>query len=286
MNQGMMWFGNRNYMQWVRCPEVSASYGARGSQQSSSYLNGGAFNRQTFTAAKNYRLTWSRTDSAEISKITDYVEGVYGRGNIYWTDPFTSHINALPQSIAAPSIGAFDGVILDGSDTRPAVVPTPSVNLGLPPQSALYDLAIPSNRVRPEFWVPVPPGHGIVYIVHATTSNSAAVAIRQETVSGAGSWSAITPNTKRSSANLGGTTGAYVGIRLQGTGSMLLSGVVLKVLPSSEISAAMASWDGSFSSGQGHSGVSFDGYPTKEMYSAKLDMVGLTAEFIEVGQWE
>lgn len=274
MSEHMMWFGNRNYMQWVKCPEVSADYGSMGTQHSARYLSGGAFNRQTLNASKNYRLSWSLTNAAEIRKITDYVEGVYGEGPIYWSDPFTMGVNALPQSFATPSLGARDAVILNGGDARPALVNTSIPNLGLPFESAVYTLD--SAKDKPlKVWVPIPPGHGYMAVAYGSHTGTAGVRVRTD----AGVDVDLTLGTPLRVANP-----AYRGIEvsLTGTGTLTLAGIMVKVVPSAEVAGASAT----FASGQGHSGCAFDGYPTKEMYSAALNMVGISAQFIEVGQWQ
>lgn len=271
MNNNEMWFGNRNHMQWVRCPEVSADYGSSGSQHSAKYLHGGSFNRQTFTAAKSYRLSWSRASAVEIAKVTDYVEGVWGEGPIYWNDPFTSHINALPQSLATPSIGARDGAVLSGGE-RPTLVTTSITGKNLPHESAVYTLDAATD-VPVEFWTPVPPGYGVYFMAYGATTGTAGVQLAEVGFP----WSNVSLNTPIAGAAEGG----WVGLRLGGTGTLTLAGVMLKVLPLAEIPSATDQ----FFSGQGHSGCDFDGYPTKEMYSAAFDMVGLTAQFTEVGQW-
>lgn len=273
MSEHMMWFGNRNYMQWVKCPEVSADYGSMGMQHSARYLHGGAFNRQTFNAAKTYRLNWSMTSSAEIRKITDYVEGVYGEGPIYWSDPFTMGVNALPQSFATPSLGARDGVILNGGEVRPALVPTSIPNLGLPYESAVYSLNAAKDKPV-KAWVPIPPGHGYVIAAYGSRTGTAAVRLRADT----GVNLPLSLGTP-----LRVETPAYSGIEvsLTGTGTLTLAGIVVKVVPTGQAAGTSAV----FASGQGHSGCAFDGYPTKEMYSAALDLVGISVQFTEVGQW-
>lgn len=272
MSNNLMWFGNRNHMQWVKCPEVSADYGSGGAQHSARFLNGGAFNRQTKTAAKNYRLTWSLTQTAEIRKIIDYLEGVHGEGDIYWNDPFTSHLNALPQSFATPSIGARDGVILNGGSARPATLLNSISGKSLPHEAAQFALdAATDNPV--EVWIPIPPGYGFYSVFYGSATGTAGVE-----VSTGGTWAAATLNTPASNALGEG----WVGVRLAGTGSLILSGAMVKVVPTAELSAQTDT----FVSGQGHSGCDFDGYPTREMYSAAFDLAGLTAQFIEVGQWK
>lgn len=283
MSNNMMWFGNRNYMQWVACPRVGASYGSQGSTQSSQYLSGGAMHRQSFTAAKTFQLSWTMAPASTVRAITDYVEGVYDSGFIYWSDPFTMDQNVLPQSFATPSLGAHDGSILDGSDTRPTLVQTDANPNGYPTMTAVYDVAA-SAKVR-KFYVPIPPGHAAWVGVHGATSAGGVMV--QPTVgtgpSGAEVRIPVAAVTDQLFSDTFPATGEQAGIELSlEKGKMIaLSGVVVQVLPVGKTPRPSPR----FISGQGASGCSFNGYPSKEAYSAALDLIGLSAEFIETEQW-
>ena len=158
MSDQTMWFGNRNYMQWIPCPQVGAAYGSIGSGNGGQYLHGGSFRRQTLNTTKGRSLTWSLNARDAIRPITDYVEGVYGRGAIYWLDPFDMDKNVLAQSFATPSLGGYDGIVLNGGDLRPQLVVTTPNPYGYPAESAVYTLNAATDKPY-RHWVPIPPGY-------------------------------------------------------------------------------------------------------------------------------
>jgi len=284
MSDKKMYFGNRAYMQWIPCPEAGADYTSEGSSQSAKFLNGGAFHRQTLSAAKRFQLSWSLTTRDNIRTITDYAEGVYGGTAMYWCDPFTMDRNMLAQSFATPSLGGYDGAILTGTDVRPQLVPTSANSLGYPTQSAVYTVAT-SNPAR-RHWIPIPPGYKALVGAHGTAGSGGQV--RVITTKGLATSGAATPLTLlpvtsstrfNTTINASPTVDGFE-IYLGGSGTITLSGIMVQVVPIGTTAST-----GGFISGQGHSGCSFEGMPAKNAYSAALDLVGLTATFIETEQW-
>lgn len=285
MSDKKMWFGNRNYMQWIPCPQVGASYGSGGSSQAGGYLHGGAFRRQTLNAAKTRRLTWTLNGRDAIRPITDYVEGVYGEGAIYWLDPFDMDKNVLPQSVATPSLGGYDAVTLNGSIVRPQLVGTSSNSLGYPTESALYTLNAATDTPYRQ-WIPIPPGYTAWIGAHGISGSGGAVYARTtNSATAGGSSTALTmlPVTSTTRVNHSFPASASVSgleVWIGGTGTVTLSGIIVQVLKTGDTPEA-----GGFISGQGHSGMSYDGWPEQNNYSAALDLIGLTADFIETEQW-
>lgn len=283
MNEHKMWFGNRAYMQWVACPEVGADYNASAATRSGKYLNGGAFHRRSLSAAKTFGLSWSLTSRDTVRKITDYFEGVYGDGLIYWSDPFTMDRNVLPQSFATPALGGHDAVILDGSETRPQIVPTDANQLGYPSDMAIYEVS-PTAQVRTQY-VPIPPGHAAWVGAHGVPS---AGGVSVQKTSGTSSQGApviipVAPLDSPLVAHQFPATGANSGIEvsLQKGATVGIAGLIVQVLPA----GVQPTQDRTFISGQGASGCEFSDAPAKEAYSAAMDLVGLSAELVEVGQW-
>ena len=284
MSKQKMWFGNRNRMQWVNCPVVGAAYAADGRSISAGFLSGGRHHRQTFTAAKRFSLTWSGASSDDVRAITDYVDGVYGPGNIYWADPFTMRKNVAPQSLATPALAGYDATPLV-YEYEPQVVATSANPNGYPFQSAVYTLA--GTETVQRYYFPIPPGHTAWVGVHGSATGTAAITVEETigTLGGATAQPALLTvgDATRVNHSVDYAEGAVDGIEvyLDGAGTITLSGIIVQILPTGETPET-----GGFISGQGHSGCSFDGYPTKDMYSAFFDVQGLTAELVEVGQWQ
>lgn len=277
-----MWFGNKSRMFWVPCPRVGASYSSTGSSQSGTFLSGGAFRRQTLTAAKVFSLSWPLLASEDIRLITDFAEGVRGSGPIFWSDPFVMDKNVLAQSFATPSLGAHDGVILSGTDTRPELVGTAANGLDYPEQSATYTVSASDEPLR--HWVPIPPGHVAWVGAHGVPRTGGILV--SNTLRGVATGTPtpvdVTPVTSLNRVTNSFPSSTLVdGIEVYlGTGTITLAGVIVQVLPAGRIPET-----GGFISGQGHSGATWNDMPVKEMYSAALDLVGLSAELIETEQW-
>ena len=285
MSDQTMWFGNRNYMQWIPCPQVGAAYGSIGSGNGGQYLHGGSFRRQTLNTTKGRSLTWSLNARDAIRPITDYVEGVYGRGAIYWLDPFDMDKNVLAQSFATPPPGGYDGIVLNGGDLRPQLVVTTPNPYGYPAESAVYTLNAATDKPY-RHWVPIPPGYtawvgangvaGTGGTVYARTTNGPVAAGANVALT----MLSVTSATRVNASFPSSSTVSGIEVWIGGTGTVTLSGLIVQVLPAGTTPAT-----GAFISGQGHSGMSFDGYPEKEAYSAALDLVGLSANFTETEQW-
>lgn len=287
MSDKKMWFGNRNYMQWVPCPQSGATYGLSGSQQGSSYLSGGQFVRNSVNKAKTFNFSWSLTERDNIRSITDYVEGVYGKGAIYWVDPFTMDKNALAQSFATPSIGGYDGPILAGEE-RPELVATPVNGLGYPTQSARYDIS--AGAYTKKHWIPIPPGHTAWVGAHGVPESTLGLRVQPTngmTPVGAPVDLDVEPVTSTARVTMGfpaDTPNAGIEVSLAtpdaGSGYITLSGVIVQILKS-----GVTPEPGGFISGQGHSGCDWQTLPSREAYSAAMDLVGLSAQLVETEQW-
>lgn len=279
-----MWFGNKRKMVWVPCPAVGGGYQKRGSYKSLDLSNGGAVGRLTMSAAQSYSLSWALAPSVDIRKITDFAEGVYGPGHIYWSDPFAMDQNVLSQVFATPSLGAYDGPILSGDTSRPSVSGTPTNDYNLPVEQATYTLKSTSTPLK--HWVPIPPGH-TAWIGAYGTASGANVRV-QPTKGGSNFGSAITfapaavNATNRWPRSVSSATGADgIDLSLGGVGTITLAGLAVRVLPT-----GFTPEHGLFIAGRGHSGCTFTGHPSVEAYSAALDLQGLSAEFVEVAPWQ
>lgn len=280
-----MWFGVRGYMRWIPCPAVGAGYNRVGSGTSMNMLNGGAVARLSMSAARSYSLSWSLGDVTELSKISDYAEGVYGPGMVYWSDPFNMHTNVLSQVWATPSLGAYDGPILTGDASRPIAVPTGANTHGLPPESAQYTVT-PNSPVL-KHWVPIPPGYTAWVGVYGESADSGGRVRIQPTGAGQPSGPATLvlpidsteadryPTSVRSSDGFDGLE-----LSLSGDGQITIAGLSVVIYPDGRTPAP-----GEFTPGRGHAGCRFTEHPSVTAHSAALGLQEMSAQFLEVGPW-
>lgn len=274
----LMWYGLRGSMMWVPCPQAGSTVTLSGSADSATTLSGNAFVRKSLNRHQRIPLTWSLTDPDLLQPVFDLARGMYGDGLVYWSDPFTAHVNALPFGWSVPSLGGYDGVILNGGDDRPSLVPTGTP--GMPKESAVYTVN-PADWM-PEVWIPIPPGHtahvgwigassgGVVNFYPTMGENTNLTPVTAPAINAA---SGTLVNA--SIANDGTTDGVLV--RLGGTGTMTVTGITVQILANGEVPNT-----GAFRAGNGHGGCELIDI-TQERYSAALGLVGASADYVEVG---
>jgi hypothetical protein len=190
----------------------------------------------------------------------------------------------LAQSFATPSLGGYDGVILSGQLTRPQIVTTSANTYGFPAESAIYTLNAGTDTPLRHF-VPIPPGYTAWVGANGIAGSGGNVSVRTTLGTASSSATALTLLSVSSATRFNYSVDASptvtgIEIHLGGTGTVTLSGIMVQVRPTGEVPP-----DGNFISGQGHSGVQWDGRPVLNAYSAALDLVGLTANFVETEQW-
>jgi hypothetical protein len=278
-----MWFGTRTYMVEVTDPQMNPDYESVGWGESTQYLNGGLGVSQSVAAHQEFFLSWAAMSRAEVRKITDFADGVYGTGLIYWVDPVAADQNVLPQQWATPSIGAYDGVPLAG-DVRPTVAANSVLSQGYPAELTTYTVT-DTDTLRSVF-IPIPPGHSAWVGVHGAGDAQDFVKVTPYTGSVAGTvvhpTILTTATTTRVNTEIaGGATGLELSLDNTVGGTFTLAGMIVQILADGVTPAT-----GGFISGQGHSGCKFLGRPTRVPYDVPtLDLVALSAKLGEVGEW-
>jgi hypothetical protein len=277
-----MWFGTRAYMQEVPDPDIDPDFSSVGWSQPTSYLNGGLGVSASTNSHHEYYLSWTAISAAEGRQVTDYADGVYGSGLIYWLDPIAARSNVLPQSWATPSIGGYDGVPLAG-DVRPTLSTNSVTSQGYPAELATYTLT--EDSVLRSVFVPIPAGYVAWVGVHGAGDAQDMVKVTPYTGSTAGTvvYPTIlsTATTTRVNTEIEGT-GLELSLDNTTPGTFTLAGMIVQVLPD-----GVTPETGGFISGQGHSGCRFIGKPTRAAFKVgSPDQVSITAKLGEVGEWE
>lgn len=281
----MMWFGNRNYMQWVKAPAINYDSSKRGYASTATYLNGGAFVKRSATAAKGYNFTWTLKNRDEIRAINDYADGVFGPGPIYFLDPFAMDKNLLPQFWAVPALGNIDAPLLAGlyDEDRPDVIPTTPNNGGYPFNTAIYNLA--ADTLLSQVWLPCPAGYSLWFGAHGTATGTAGVSVTPTTGPTTTDdaidltlLSVLDDTRVDTQVNGDDYNGAL--LSLSGVGTLNLSGLIAQCFPNTVTPPT-----GGFISGQGHSGCSFVEEPTLTNYSVGIDRAGIVANLVETEGW-
>ena len=265
-------------------PSVNMPSSKQGYFEEVNFLNGGAYARQSVAAHKRYSMTWNSLSRDEARIITDFADGFYGAGPVYIHDPITADRNVLPQWWATPSLGGFDGLPLNADD-RGVLAFTPANNLDLPVKSLEYNVTLGKTR---EIWVPIPPGHTAWVGVYGQDGTGGTVRATPTAGPSNSTDGPVDTLTLLDVSDDSRFTNSYdsgqwdgVKISLGGSGSIVLTGLMVQVLKTGQTPGA-----GSFISGQGNSGLRFANQPSVTPYSSVFDIVGVAAEFIETGGWE
>jgi hypothetical protein len=283
-NRNGMWFGNKNYMQWITPPQINYDASRQGKVYTAQYTNGGAYVRRSSTGARHYNFTWNLKHRDEIRAIMDYADGVYGDQTIYFIDPFAADKNLLPQYWATPALGCGDApqIYGYGDDERPDQVATGLNSIGLPTYSAQFTMA--SGKRNPPLYLPIPPGYSLWVGAYGTATGNAALHLipaTGPTTFGTPQTVPMLPVTSSALVNthIEGVPGAY--LQLGGTtGGMSIAGMIAQLWPIGTTPPTNR-----WISGQGHSGCSFNDNPVLTQYSAAIDRVGLSVDLIETEGW-
>lgn len=302
-----LWFGTVDRMQWFPTPNRGAEVSAQGWQDGGTTLNGGAYQLNSFGAAKNYIFEWPSSSSREVAQLMkSFSDGTYGRGLIYLVDPLTWHMNVFPAHWADPSMSlGIEAPPLVPGITPAAVATSGGEAMNLPVRSAVYGLAgtgamVPSalNESNSVF-IPIPEGTALdLGAVYTSTGTSGVFysPVSRGGVAGAAVRVAAAPPS-------GGATGiittrvaqapGVVGVRvwvghISGSpGNLTLTAMLARIVamdsPATHTSIASKPWVG----GQGNSGCRFIGKPTY-INNTGVDggQVSFAASFREVGAWQ
>lgn len=278
------YMGTRYQLLEIPAPAASLPSSKVGYSNVVTFLNGGASARQSVASHKTYTMTWNLLARDEARLITDLADGIYGTGPIYIHDPIASDRNVLPQWWATPSQGIYDGLPLNAA-SRGVAIATPTNVLGFPSESIEYDVQFGATR---NVWIPIPPNHTAwvgAYGQDGTGGEMIATPTSGPDNSGDGPPDTLTllDVTDNARFNESYSYPTWTGVKLSmgGAGTITLSGLMVQVLPT-----GVTPETGGFISGQGNSGLIFNGQPQFTPYSAALDKVGVVAEFVETAGWD
>lgn len=304
MAERKIYFGTREYMRWVKSPNSGVTMNRVGWTANGTYLDGGGWSRSSATTHFEPSMTWSFLNNAEVREIMDFYLGNFGQGPFYWLDPFSMGTNVLPPHWSSPRLAADDAPPLV-KGRRPTLSDTAANSLGLPSQTATYELR--ASDAFDSLAIPVPDGFAAHICAWGSSTGTAELVMGAApvTLTGASSFEPVW--------TVASTVSGFATLTARGEGFLRLAGLMVQVLPVSGtavipglgttsdlpttpslvVRSSLSSWAGPgstaprFMSGEGHSGCAFKGPPTRVGYSAPhaLDYQSVTAEFSEVGAW-
>lgn len=270
MTNKTVWFGTEERMTWVPAPAAGPGVGRSPSKwrAGGQYLNGGQWRKESVVGARTCSLQWPIMTGEKVRKITAYLDGSYGLGPFYYSDPFAEGVNSAPQWLAAPWLAVEGAPSLYG--TIPTKVTTPVNTYDYPSYGAQYTVAGASpKKIR----LPVPDGMTAYIGAHGSASGG------EFRVNGvAQTLLAVTTSTLTNSTVVGPT---FLDVDLAGTGTITLYGVVIRLLPTGS-SAPTGSWV----KGEGYTGLRIDNDYQLTGYSSVQDREALSVDLVETSPWE
>lgn len=130
-----LYFGTKGYMLPIPQPQFNADFSRAGWASGAATLQGGAYIRRSKSSHRVYNMTWDLASRDALRPITDFAEGIYGDGPLYFLDPMAMDKNVMSQGWGTPSLACYDGPILWG-DTRPTRTITTANTNRYPAESA------------------------------------------------------------------------------------------------------------------------------------------------------
>lgn len=265
-----VWFGVYGRMSWVPAPLPGVGRNLTKWRIGGQYLNGGQWGRSSSSGARTHSLSWPVMTGAEVRQITTYLEGTYGPGPFYYSDPFAESANVLPPWLAAPWLACDDAPPMVPG-LLPAEVSMPANTYNYPAFGAQYTVA-GGGSVPGRY--PVPPNTTAYVGFHGATTGTVAVKANTTTLTPL----AVTTGTLTNFTYTAPSTGGWVTFTVTGTGTLTAYGM--------HMSFGTTGPTGSFVKGEGFTGLIPSDDPQITGYSAGgLDRQAITANFTEVEAW-
>lgn len=293
MLKPQMWFGTKDFMQWIPAPLSGAEMSPEGWDAGGTLLSGGGYQLHSWGSHKVYTFKWSEASGIpEAQMMKSYNDGTYGRGLLYFIDPLTYSHNVLPARWADPSVAAADDSRSLVYGVTPTTVATTNFRKNLlPVRTARYDLR--SARIgfpgeSDSLYIPIPEGHSLALgaIYDATSEAGVYYAVDDGGPLTTQVRLVPLPQTTDVMTNtvVSGVRGVYLfaGRYTASMGSVNITAMTARIFRNGEANPVDGPWIG----GMGHSGVRFASRPTWTGTSGTDGgQVGYAASFREVGSW-
>lgn len=270
MTSKTVWFGTEEAMGWIPAPLPGVDRSLIKRRISGQFLNGGYYAKESASGARRVQLTWPTMSGKKVRKISAYLEGTYGAGPFYYSDPFAEGVNSAPQWLAAPWLACDDAPSLRGS-IKPTKVTTPANTYKYPSYGAQYTVAGAGEKI---VRLSIPEGYTAHVGAHGSATGTAVLNVNGSPLTLLGVTTATLTN--KTVAGPG-----WVDFQLGGTGTITLYGIVVCLKPTGQ-----AAPTGEFEKGEGHTGLRLDADPMITGYSSAQDRQAISATFMEVGAWE
>lgn len=293
-----VYFGNAEKQVGIPAPRTAADFSLVGSSAIIQLANGGAIVEESAAQHREASFEWIG-DPAALRIIREFMQGVYGPGPYYWTDPFAADTNLFAPNWAAPRLTALDWrPIYDAAPT--SYVTTTTNAYGHPGKSAVYDLGTLAADLLParRFTIAIPPGMALYFGASGSRTGTATIGTRARLSTGAfGAITHYVPALPSSSTKyLSSAVYSYsaghrmVEIFLSKTSTaastITLASMVAKLAPE----GSSPTLESAFVSGEGSTGLRFSGGMRETLYTAGSRLQprrkGFAVKLVETEAWE
>lgn len=298
----VVYFGNRQKQAYIPTPDVGMSWSTVKRSNLIALEGGGAYVDDSQASHREGVAEWAIQDPAAFRIVREFLDGVWGPGPFFWTDPFAADTNLLSPAWATP------GIIANGD--WPSIHTTRHVNtnwlgpsgiLGVPGRAVTYaptnDAAgtVPTRR----FTILIPPGHKLAIGSYGSATGTGVIAVRPTLANGTqGAPATFAPLpfdglTSFHATDLFPYSSGYrlVDIYLARTSAAVstitLAGIVARVVREDQ---TLSTTGTPFISGEGAGALRFVGGVTETLHYAPRDpsrrAKGFSVKLAETGDWE
>lgn len=153
MTDKTVWFGTEEKMGWIPAPSPGVGRSTTRWRVGGQFLNGGQWRKESASGSRTCSLQWPVMTGDKVRKITAFLEGSYGDGPFYYSDPFSEGVNSAPQWLAAPWLATKGAPAFT---PNPVQIDTPANTRNYPSYGARYAVTPGTSKtVR----LPVPEGY-------------------------------------------------------------------------------------------------------------------------------
>jgi len=297
-----VYFGNRLKQAFIPAPDVGMTWSTTKRSNLIALEGGGVYVDDSQASHREGTAEWGTQEPGAFRVVREFLDGVWGPGPFYWTDPFAADTNLLSPSWATPGIIANGDWPQIHTSTYTAAVNLGNPGLlGVPGRGVTY---APTNLVggsmpARKFTILIPPGHKLALGTFGSATGTGVVAARATLTNNA----VATPVTFTPLA-FDGTTSfhstnlfpyseghrlvdIYLGRTSAVASTVSLTGMMARLVREGE---NVPTEFQPFISGEGAGGLRFVGGVNETLHYAPRDpsmrAKGFSVKLAETGDWE
>lgn len=298
----VVYFGNRQKQAYIPTPDVGMAWSTVKRSNLIALESGGVYVDDSAASHREGVAEWAIQDPAAFRIVRDFLDGVWGPGPFFWTDPFAFDTNLLSPAWATP------GIIPNGD--WPGIYTAPYNNaawlgdsgiLGVPGRAVTYSPTNHANAAMParRFTILIPPGHKLAFASFGSATGAGCIVARPTLANGGlGASRSFTPLPFDGIQSFHETglfpysegnrlVDIYLARSSSVTSTVTLCGMVARLVRED---STLSTTGVPFVSGDGAGALRFVGGVTETLHYAPRDpsrrAKGFSVKLVETGDWE